>query len=180
LNALNFGVPQKRERTFIVGFKENLQFSFPKPMNVPPDLKKVLDPDHEIDPELVASDAIQRRRMAAVKGVPPNPSIWHENKAGNISALPYSCALRTGASYNYLLVNGIRRLSSRELLRLQGFPDTFKIVVSHGEIRRQTGNSVAVPVIRAIARQMLKSLRAQVLADKEPEQMNLIPEQEGK
>lgn len=180
LNALNYGVPQKRERTFIVGFKENLQFSFPKPLNVPPDLKKVLEPDHEIDPKLVASDAIKCRRMAAVKGIPPNPSIWHENKAGNISALPYSCALRTGASYNYLLVNGIRRLSSRELLRLQGFPETFKIAVSHGEIRRQTGNSVAVPVIRAVARQMLKSLRAQVLADKEPQQMNLIPEQEGK
>ena len=44
--------------------------------------------------------------------------------------------------------------SSRELLRLQGFPDSYKIVVSHQEIRRQTGNSVAVPMIRAIARKI--------------------------
>lgn len=79
------------------------------------------------------------------------PSIWHENKAGNISILDYACALRTGASYNYLLVNGIRRPSSRELLRLQGFPDTFKIVVPNSEIRRQTGNSVPIPMIRAVA-----------------------------
>lgn len=63
-------------------------------------------------------------------------------------------ALRTGASYNYLLVNGTRRPSSRELLRLQGFPDNYKIAVSHGEIRRQTGNSVAVPMIREIARKI--------------------------
>ena len=82
------------------------------------------------------------------------PSIWHENKSGNISVLDYACALRTGASYNYLLVNGYRRPSSRELLRLQGFPDSYKIVVSHQEIRRQTGNSVAVPMIRAIARKI--------------------------
>ena len=80
------------------------------------------------------------------------PSIWHENKSGNVSILDYSCALRTGASYNYLLVNGVRRPSSRELLRLQGFPEKYRIVVSHQDIRRQTGNSVAVPMIRMVAR----------------------------
>ena len=82
------------------------------------------------------------------------PSIWHENKSGNVSILDYSCALRTGASYNYLLVNGIRRPTSRELLRLQGFPEEFAIVVSHQDIRRQTGNSVAVPMIRMVARKI--------------------------
>lgn len=39
------------------------------------------------------------------------PSIWNENKSGNVSSYPYSCALRAGASYNYLLVNGERRLT---------------------------------------------------------------------
>ena len=68
--------------------------------------------------------------------------------------MDYACALRTGASYNYLLINGYRRPSSRELLRLQGFPDTYKIVVSNQEIRKQTGNSVAVPMIRVIAKKI--------------------------
>ena len=68
--------------------------------------------------------------------------------------LDHACALRTGASYNYLLINGVRRPTSRELLRLQGFPDSYKIVVSHNEIRRQTGNSVAVPMIRSVAKRM--------------------------
>ena len=72
---------------------------------------------------------IVANRLEKIKKAYSTPSIWHENKGGNISALPYSCALRAGASYNYLLVNRKRRLTSREMLRLQGFPETFKIVV---------------------------------------------------
>ena len=158
LNALDFGLPQKRERTFIVGFKRNLQFYFPNPICKEPKLEDILEPDDMLDPSLFASDSIVKKRMAALKKKPMYPSIWHENVAGNISPLQYSCALRAGASYSYLLVNGIRRPSPRELLRLQGFPDTFKIVVTYTQIRKQAGNSVAVPVIKAIAKQMLKSL----------------------
>ena len=96
----------------------------------------------------------EKRKQSVVGKNVFYPSVWHENKSGNISVLDYSCALRTGASYNYLLVNGVRRFTSRELLRLQGFPDTYKIVVSNQEIRRQTGNSVAVPMIREVAKEM--------------------------
>lgn len=160
LNALDFGVPQKRERTFIVGFKENLDFHFPSASGVIPVLEDVLEPDDAIHPSLFASERIRESREKKCKIEPFYPSMWHENKGGNVSVLRFSCALRANASYNYLLVNGIRRPSSRELLRLQGFPDSFKIVVPHSEIRRQTGNSVTVPVIKAIAEQMLQSLRS--------------------
>ena len=60
----------------------------------------------------------------------PKPSIWHENKRGDIGIHEYSCALRAGGSYNYLLVDGIRRLTPRENLLLQGFPSNFKILLS--------------------------------------------------
>jgi DNA (cytosine-5)-methyltransferase 1 len=154
LNALNFGLPQKRERVVIVGFLNeaaaknfSLEFS-PKVYN----LGAILEPDDAVDKSLFASNhIIERRKTSTLSKKITYPSIWHENKAGNISVLEYACALRTGASYNYLLVNGYRRLSSRELLRLQGFPDTYKIAVSHAEIRRQTGNSVPVSMIRAVA-----------------------------
>ena len=172
LNALDFGLPQKRERTFIVGFKENIQFSFPTPINSIPDLSSILEPDEKVDKKLFASLHIREKRLKRLKTNPFYPSIWHENKSGNISVLPYSCALRRGASYSYLLVNGVRRPSSRELLRLQGFPETFKIVVSHSEVRKQTGNSVPVPVVRHVAKQMIKSLRQQVLLA-EPHQLSL-------
>jgi DNA (cytosine-5)-methyltransferase 1 len=58
-------------------------------------------------------------------------------------------------------------------LRLQGFPESFKIVVSHAEIRKKTGNSVPVPVVRAIAKQMLKALEEKQPAPEKPEQLSL-------
>lgn len=157
LNALDFGLPQKRERIIIVGFRdENLinkfDFEFEHKKY---DLATILEDENKIPASCYASKNIREKRIEAVKGKHIfNPSVWHENKSGNISILPYSCALRTGASYNYLLVNGERRFTSRELLRLQGFPDTYKIVVPDSEIRRQTGNSVAVPMIRMVARKI--------------------------
>lgn len=157
LNALDFGLPQKRERIIIVGFRERelterLSLDFPK---LPYNLKDILEPDEALDKSLFASETIARKRAANVAAKRVfYPSVWHENKSGNISVLDHSCALRTGASYNYLLVNGVRRPSARELLRLQGFPDSFKIAVPLSELRRQTGNSVAVPMIRTVARRM--------------------------
>jgi DNA (cytosine-5)-methyltransferase 1 len=159
LNALDFGLPQKRERIIIVGFREDIDFSFPTPLGHYQLLSQVLEPDDAIDPSYFATEKIVSNRLEKIKKLYSIPSIWHENKGGNISALPYSCALRAGASYNYLLVNGKRRLTSREMLRLQGFPETFKIVVSYQAMRKLTGNSVAVPVIKAVADRMLGAIK---------------------
>ncbi|MHA1315806.1 MAG: DNA (cytosine-5-)-methyltransferase [Candidatus Helarchaeota archaeon] len=163
LNALDYGVAQKRERTFIVGFQDpTIDFEFPKPYNWYPDLKDIIENDMTVDKTLMASEHILRKRKERIKEqgtVPFYPSMWHENKGGHIGIKNYSYALRHNASYNYLLVNGRRRPTGREMLRFQGYPENYKIVVKHSAIRAQAGNSVAIPVITAIAAQMCKSLR---------------------
>jgi DNA (cytosine-5)-methyltransferase 1 len=163
-NSLDFGLPQKRERIYIVCFLNAIQFNFPKPLGYYQPLNTILENDDAIEDSYFLSETIKQKRLAAVKGTPPYPSIWHENIGGNISALPYSCALRAGGSYNYLVVNGIRRLTAREMLRLQGFPDDFKINIPYSALRKVAGNSVSVPVIRAIAGEMIKSLQSRTPA----------------
>lgn len=163
LNALDFGVPQKRERIIIVGFRHNIPFSFPMPLpkSKRAHIKDILEPDADLDPKLFVKASIRESRLARLKEPDfPKPYISHENVAGDITPHSYSCALRAGASANYLLINDERRPSEREMLRIQGFPDTFKIVVPYGKIRHQTGNSVAVPVIKAVAQQMISSMIA--------------------
>ena len=174
LNALDFGLPQKRERIFIVGFREPIDFTFPRGNGKYKPLLEILEPDDEVALSLFASEKIRKSRLEKCKVKPFYPSIWHENKGGNISLLPFSCALRAGASYNYLLVNGIRRPSGRELLRLQGFPEDFKIVVNITQLRKQTGNSVAIPVITAIAGKIIEALRDQKPPESLEKQLTLF------
>lgn len=157
LNALDFGLPQKRERIFIVGWKNKLNFDWDFDKKDMQPLSKLLD--KKVDEYYYASDMIKERRASAVKAEQikhKRPTIWHENKSGNISAYEYSCALRAGASYNYLLVNGERRLTEREMLRLQGFPDSFKIVHKYSAVRRFAGNSLPVPVANEVIYRLLK------------------------
>ena len=88
--------------------------------------------------------------------------------AGSVTPHPYSSCLRAGASANYILINDERRPTEREMLRIQGFPDSYKIVLPYGKVKKQCGNSVSVPVIAAIAREMIKSLkRFEVLGEEE-------------
>ena len=171
LNTLDFGLPQKRERIYIVGFSDNIPFYFPEPINKYRSLSELLENDQDVEPSYFLSDVLKQKRLAALKKAPPIPSIWHENIGGNVSALPYSCALRAGGSYNYLVVNGVRRLTGREMLRLQGFPDDFKINIPYSQVRKVAGNSVSVPVIEAIAENMLASLSGKV---EQKGQLNLL------
>ncbi|MFT8972910.1 DNA cytosine methyltransferase [Zymomonas mobilis] len=162
LNSLQYGgVPQKRERIYIVGFLDKLPFSFPEPLNGYKPLSEILLEDNQIEDKYFLSKEILKKRHNKIKKLPPRPSIWHENIGGNISALPYSCALRAGGSYNYLVVNGERRLTEREMLRLQGFPDSFKLDVPYTQARKVAGNSVTVTVVERIAQNMLLSLSLQ-------------------
>lgn len=152
LNALDYGLPQKRERVIIVGHVDPILFSFPDPVHPFKPLSMVLD--KKVDKKHYASDYISTKRKDTHKSA-YKLSIWHENKSGNICSYPFSCALRAGASYNYLLVNGERRLTPREMFRLQGFPEHYKIVVNDSQARRQAGNAVPVNLVKAVILKLL-------------------------
>lgn len=162
LNALDYGVPQKRERIIICGFRKPVAFEFPPP--IPKEKRKtvadIIDPEADKDESLFVRPAIRASRLERLKDKDfPRPYISHENVAGSITPHNYSCALRAGASANYILINDERRPSPREMLRIQGFPDDFRIVVNYGQIKHQTGNSVAVPVMRAVAERVVAQLK---------------------
>ncbi len=155
LNALHYGLPQKRERAIIVGFLDHaVDFKWPKRKGSYRGLDRIIEKN--VSDKYFVSERIRKKREDSHKSK-HRLGIWHENKSGNISSYPYSCALRAGASYNYLLVNGERRLTPREMLRLQGFPDSFEIVCSDSQTRKQAGNAVPVPMIKAVIKEVLNA-----------------------
>ena len=158
-NAIDFGLPQNRERIFIVGFKNPTDFIWPNEKQPMIPLSNILE--KEVSPSFYVSAHIRAKRLSQVENPDstPSPSIWHENKSGHVSVYPYSCALRAGSSYNYLLVDGIRRLTGREMFRLQGFPEKFKLADSYTIARRQAGNSLPVPVAEAVITNVIFALQ---------------------
>ncbi|MFK7797377.1 MAG: DNA cytosine methyltransferase [Aureispira sp.] len=160
LNAKHFGVPQNRERIYIVGFKDSCTFEFPEPLDVPTKLGNILEP--KVDPKYTISDRLwtshqERKKRNQAKGWGFGYRLFDEESVytSTISARYY----KDGSE---ILVaqkdKNPRKLTPREAARLQGFPEKFVIPVSDTQAYKQFGNSVSVPVIREIAREMLLSL----------------------
>ena len=161
LNALHFGLPQNRERTIIVCLlPEYGPLEWPCPNPSYPPLSEILETD--VDARYIASSRIQANRKAKHTSQIEPPAIWHQNITDTVTSKPFSPTLRANASYNYLLVDGERRLTERELLRLQGFPDWFQPSRTYTQTRKQTGNAMPVPmasaVLKAVKRAIIPSL----------------------
>lgn len=161
LKAKEFGLPQNRERIYIVGFLDkNVKFEFPTPTKEPTRVGTILEKN--VDEKYTISDKLweghQRRKIAnKAKGKGFGFGIVNENSeyTNTISARYY----KDGSE---ILIEqegkNPRKLTPREAARLQGFPDTFKIPVSDNQAYQQFGNSVAVNVIEKIAEEMLKHI----------------------
>jgi DNA (cytosine-5)-methyltransferase 1 len=161
LAAKDFGLPQNRQRIFIVGFRDKkVKFKFPEPTGKVTRLGDILE--KKVDKKYTISDKLweghQRRKIENKrKGKGFGFSLFNEESiyTNTISARYY----KDGSE---ILIEqkgkNPRKLTPREACRLQGFPDTFKIPVSDVQAYKQFGNSVAVNVIEAIAKEMLRNL----------------------
>ena len=170
LRAGDFGVPQNRERIYIVGISKDYynlpdeyEFSFPQPTYEKTRLGDILE--RNVDDKYTISDALwdghQRRKKEHIeKGNGFGFSLFNEESeyTNTISARYY----KDGSEILIDQGNGRnpRKITPRECARLQGFPEEFIIPVSDTQAYKQFGNSVAVPVIRAVAKRMIDEMNA--------------------
>lgn len=161
LNAKNFGLPQNRERIYIIAFlNHDIDFVFPENLDKEVRVGDILD--DKVDEKYTISDKLwaghQRRKLEhKAKGNGFGYSIFNKDSAytSTLSARYY----KDGSEVLIEQENkNPRKISPREAGRLQGFPEEFKIVVSDTQAYKQFGNSVAVPVIEALAKSILKLL----------------------
>lgn len=178
VNAKNFGVPQNRERIFIVGFRNDLgvaQFAYPKPSGKKvtfADVKEKTVPPTKYWLSTRYLETLEKHKARhAGKGngfgyeIIPDDGIANAIVVGGMGRernLVIDDRLTDFTPTTHIRgdVNrrGIRRMTPREWARLQGFPDSFVIPVADAHAYKQFGNSVAVPAIRATAREVLKEL----------------------
>jgi DNA (cytosine-5)-methyltransferase 1 len=160
LNAKNFGLPQNRERIFIVGFLKYINFQFPEPPMTETRVGDILDtavPEKYTISDKLWEGAKKRKERYREKGYGFGFSLFNKESryTSTISARYY----KDGAEiWIDQAPKNPRKLTPNEARRLQGFPDGFKIPVSDGQAYKQFGNAVPVSVIREIAKEMLKHL----------------------
>jgi DNA (cytosine-5)-methyltransferase 1 len=157
-------VPQHRERIFIVGFDMSVyggweNFSFPEPPDTIPKIKDILE--ENVDDKYTLSDKLWNYLQQYAKK--------HKNKGNGfgyglveLDGISRTLSARYYKDGSEILIpqegKNPRKLTPRECARLQGFPDDFKIVVSDTQAYKQFGNSVVVPLVKAIAEKMVYSL----------------------
>lgn len=178
VNAMNFGVPQHRERVYIVGFRKDLgveEFVYPTPTDKTKTFADIKE-EHEVSPKYYLSTQYMQTLVAhkerhASKGNGFGYEIIEDNEVANAIVVGgmgrERNLVRDHRLTNFTPVTnikgeinreGIRRMTPREWARLQGFPDDFVIGVADASAYKQFGNSVAVPAIQATAEKIVNKL----------------------
>lgn len=170
INAKDYGnIPQNRERIYIVGFKDKNafeSFNFPDSIELTNKLDSVINFKEEVEERyyytekscsffdklkdvIISQNSVYQWRRQYVR----------ENKSGVVPTL--TANMGTGGHNVPLILSdtGIRKLTPRETFNVQGFPKDFKLPeISNGQLYKQAGNSVVVPVIKRIAQNISDAL----------------------
>lgn len=171
LNAVNYGIPQKRERIYMVCFRNDIDdkyFSFPKKFKLTKHVEDFL-----LDDELTKDLIVNRSDISYNNIIDDNYSdksirLGSVNKGGqgeriySVKGIAITFSAYGGgvfAKTGGYLVNGCpRRLHPRECARLMGYPDSFKITSSPSQAYKQFGNSVVVNVLKYIMNEISNTL----------------------
>jgi len=169
LDSQNFGVPQHRERVYIVGVKNpHKPFSFPKSSLRPgkKHLEEILEP-HIFDKYYLSQKYYEglmaHKERHAAKGSGFGCEILDPKGVSNTIVCGNMGRERNLIQDKPISINkwGVRKLTERECARLQGFPDWFKVPVSSTQAYKQFGNAVTVPVAKEMGRKLKLYLRQQ-------------------
>ena len=144
LNSADYGIPQTRNRTYIVCFdNQNAKFIFPQKEKLKKTLQDLLEP--EVDNKYFLSDRILPTILSNGTGGYKAKSEIDLEIARPLCAT--MAKMHRACQDNYVTQKGkIRRLTPRECARLQGFEDSFVIPVSDSQAYKQFGNAVAQSV----------------------------------
>jgi DNA (cytosine-5)-methyltransferase 1 len=160
LDAADFGVPQFRKRIYIVGFdstkfQENAKFYWPKPSNKKVGIGKFVESniqDHSI------SKHLQKSYFNKIADGRPQIITPESDFPVKTLVSTYHKIQRLTGTFVKDGPTGIRLLTANECKAIMGFPKSFKIPVSRTQMYRQFGNSVAVPVVKAVAKEINATL----------------------
>lgn len=169
LNAVKYGVPQKRERIYIVCFRKDLGitgFNFPQPFPLVRHVEDILEIESNVNPlnidkyQIIYNKIVddinfdklirlgivnkggQGERIYSTKGI-----------AATLSAYGGGVFAKTGG---YMINGQARRLSPRECARLMGYPDSYIMAKNKNEAYKQFGNSVVIDVLQYIVAEICK------------------------
>ncbi|MCQ2280176.1 MAG: DNA cytosine methyltransferase [Bacteroidales bacterium] len=179
VNAMYFGVPQHRERIYIVGFRKDLginEFSYPEQKKITKHFIDIREEQTVSAKYYLSTQYIQtlinHKERHAAKGngfgyeIIPDDGIANAIVVGGMGrerniVIDHRLTDFTPVTKIKGEVNrdGWRRMTPREWARLQGFPDDFIIAVADASAYKQFGNSVAVPAIQATAKKLLEFLK---------------------
>ena len=178
VNAMNFGVPQHRERVYIVGFRKDQnvsEFTYPVPSDTTKTFADIKE-ENIVSAKYYLSTQYQKtlvehKKRHESKGngfgyeIIPDDGVANAIVVGGMGRernlvidtrlTDFTPVTRIKGEINR---DGLRRMTPREWARLQGFPDNFIIDVSDASAYKQFGNSVAVPAIQATAQEILKRI----------------------
>lgn len=181
LNAKDYGVPQNRERIFIIGFRKDFvgaaeQFAYPEPSQKKVAIRRILEKGTVPARYYLSKRYLQtlkdHRARHSAKGNGFGYEVIDHNDIANaivvggmgrernlVKVMPDHALVPETNIKGGINQEGIRKMTPREWARLQGFPDDFKFPVADVHIYKQLGNSVAVPAIRATARELIKIIQ---------------------